>query len=639
MKSIESPANQKLLTINYSTFEELYFRDLVQKEISKQNIKNKRTAIKIWRESLKLAESSPIGEELNTGFKSSLDVFREYQVKNGIQKVTIQSRVSLIKNFRTFVNFKKQLINESSIDSFVTAINHHLTKAGYNSKEFYEAFLQNIICRATFRHWLSGRSRPNTQKSILIVEKIEKLLNLESGNLASQLKIAKPNKLVKKTKYQIKIQKRQKQIYYVHIPEVQSEYEDLKKFKTTSFLPTGTGRGNNVHSSWTPREDGSIPSAKIAIEYFNRYFCFLHGDPNHLEPLCRGLGIEKELITLGMLTEYEYVERFLNEFMYQRADNIYHSGHLTFLILVTSLLRKKTGYLYQRPEYAQKLGLKITIEEWQKRCLSTRRKLVNFYNALLMMKKKAQPGFGFGRDPHEPIEYILSLRSPINAILEMIEKMKIDISHYDYYPLRQANLYRDMLLTALLIANPLRIRMFQIMNFGENLIQDEDGAWWFFFRRHQFKNRSSLTADYKVRVSPIFWTMITEYQEKYRPILLKDGVSNAVFINGKWKRNRGEARMRALSLAAGFLRRTKSYIENSPGFGPHAMRHIVVTSIVRGQGAYGFFLAAKVLHDKLETVEKNYAHLKTEEFFEPYNDFLSKKSRSTTKDENEGGKQ
>ena len=64
---------------------------------------------------------------------------------------------------------------------------------------------------------------------------------------------------------------------------------------------------------------------------------------------------------------------------------------------------------------------------------------------------------------------------------------------------------------------------------------------------------------------------------------------------------------------------TELYIPGSEGFRAHAFRHIIATDIIKKDPRLGFFIAAKALHDKLETVEEQYSHLKTSEFFEPVN--------------------
>jgi integrase len=51
---------------------------------------------------------------------------------------------------------------------------------------------------------------------------------------------------------------------------------------------------------------------------------------------------------------------------------------------------------------------------------------------------------------------------------------------------------------------------------------------------------------------------------------------------------------------------TRKYLENCDGIGPHAMRHILATHIIKTTLG-NYFLAAQALHDRPITVEKNYA--------------------------------
>lgn len=56
---------------------------------------------------------------------------------------------------------------------------------------------------------------------------------------------------------------------------------------------------------------------------------------------------------------------------------------------------------------------------------------------------------------------------------------------------------------------------------------------------------------------------------------------------------------------------TAKHVMNCPGVGPHVIRHIVATAIVKITGEYS--TAALVLHDKEETVKKAYSHLCSED--------------------------
>lgn len=77
-------------------------------------------------------------------------------------------------------------------------------------------------------------------------------------------------------------------------------------------------------------------------------------------------------------------------------------------------------------------------------------------------------------------------------------------------------------------------------------------------------------------------------------------------------------------LSNSIFRRTREHIPESRDFRAHAFRHIVATDIIKNDPKFGFYLASIVLNDHLKTVERSYAHLKTSELYEPYNEYFSK---------------
>jgi integrase len=62
----------------------------------------------------------------------------------------------------------------------------------------------------------------------------------------------------------------------------------------------------------------------------------------------------------------------------------------------------------------------------------------------------------------------------------------------------------------------------------------------------------------------------------------------------------------------------------SPGFGAHAIRHLVATDWLRNNPG-DFLTVAKVLNDRIETVIENYAHLSRDDSFIRYEEFLEKR--------------
>jgi integrase len=98
----------------------------------------------------------------------------------------------------------------------------------------------------------------------------------------------------------------------------------------------------------------------------------------------------------------------------------------------------------------------------------------------------------------------------------------------------------------------------------------------------------------------VLTAFIDRYLGDYLPRLSK-GTTARVFVSTT------EPQIEWNDLNNTFRNITKRYFVNCPGFGPHAMRHIVATALVKKHGS--FTAAAKVLHDKEETVRKHYGFL------------------------------
>ena len=106
--------------------------------------------------------------------------------------------------------------------------------------------------------------------------------------------------------------------------------------------------------------------------------------------------------------------------------------------------------------------------------------------------------------------------------------------------------------------------------------------------------------DYDQAVHSSVWPYIERYLADYRAVL---GGSRPEFVfvssvnpNIEWE-----------GLDRRYFILTQRYVPGCPGVGPHAIRHIVATSIIIKTG--DFLLAADTLHDKPATVEKHYSHL------------------------------
>lgn len=601
--------------ITYVELIEMFVMSLFANESSHQKIKNFRSAINSWLRALNLDLKSPVGDELRKNFNSYIGLYEQHESIRSLESSTRGSMISRIKKIRIF--FMQQLeepLNQP--ESFHERLSYFIKLRSFSISGFWRAFLQTQISRATLHLWCCGTVIPR-RRSQPILDKIELLLKLKKGMLLSTLVWYKIGDLSCRptTEFRKLLKILTKKKYYTWTETLEKEFAGLVEFKTAIIPPYKMKRLKRA--TWTSSEGALLPSANKVRLDFKSFFGFCGLAKDNPDPMMRGLGIEKEKLTLALLTESEIVEKYLTEFKPSRTNKKFNQGYLTFIATLTSCLRKETGYLYQKPELARRLGLSLSTEQWQDKCLTTRRRLLEIKEAIEEAKRTGSSDFEFGRDPQEPISKILNHKHPLSITMTMVTRMLEDAETLSAKPSLQAVLFRDALLISLLQANPLRIKMFRIMKFDEHLIRESDGSWWLNFKRNTLKNRYSVSTDYKVRLSQEVWWIIEKYKKEFRPRLYKADDSQYVFLpryNSPSKKLK-----KGIEMGACVFKRTQEYIPGGMGFGPHSFRHIVATSIIKSNPEFGFFLAAKVLNDKLETVERCYAHLRTNEFIEPYN--------------------
>jgi hypothetical protein len=72
---------------------------------------------------------------------------------------------------------------------------------------------------------------------------------------------------------------------------------------------------------------------------------------------------------------------------------------------------------------------------------------------------------------------------------------------------------------------------------------------------------------------------------------------------------------------------TQVCLPNCPGFFPHAFRHIIATDYIKNH-PNGFAIAARILHDREETVRTEYAHVKVAYHFPFWTDYHEDRLRA-----------
>lgn len=321
---------------------------------------------------------------------------------------------------------------------------------------------------------------------------------------------------------------------------------------------------------------------------------------------------DTQLQTLAWLAHPRALLAYL-DWMTQRSDGIKHRGQGVFSATVAALVRPQTGYLWQQPAFRMKLPGEFrpeTDEAWQKMCAQSHK----------LLREYVKQSTGVSRDPQEPIAGILEAENGLSPILRAIEQIEADAAAASPGSVTEALLRRDALLLSLLLSNPLRIRVFMSMTWlanGTGMLRGSSTAGWrIHLEKHHLKNGESLaTRDYDVRIASWVKPRLDAYLEEYRGTILAGQNSSFLFVSSRGNGGMWE------SMESHVRKLTQRYIPGSPGFGPHAFRHIVATDWL-ARNPNDFLTVAELLNDRIETVIAHYAHLKRDTSFLRYEEHV-----------------
>jgi site-specific recombinase XerD len=145
-----------------------------------------------------------------------------------------------------------------------------------------------------------------------------------------------------------------------------------------------------------------------------------------------------------------------------------------------------------------------------------------------------------------------------------------------------------------------------------NLYKDGNTSWRLRFDATDIKTDKP----YNVKIASWLVNRLEAYIEEYRNTLLESRHSNYLFVSSqvskavKWE-----------SLDRHIQKLTKNLVPESPGFGAHAFRHLVATDWLT-KNPNDFLTVAELLNDRIETVIAHYAHLKKDQSFDRYENYV-----------------
>lgn len=598
--------------------------------LEEQQSKNRVSALTQFLKFMGLDYSSLVDQEFGDDFDKTLSSWLTDSKQEGKQPGTLANRKTWLRQWKLTWQSLVDQKSAPKFDGFGDAFVYYRDKAvaaGYGLP--FQTLSLKLGLRKNYLHEVATNRVGSPNISLEVCGQLEELLQVAPYTLSRFIQ-APEGSLSERTFAKLKATTfgqmtadLAKQTYALPAltSALRAEVKEVLVFKTAiSVAPlkrnqTWRLQPKSKFSAKPSDFDDCSPDGKkfsASCNTFNshlrRFFGFLKGE-----------GYDEAKFSLAYFTDYSLIAKYL-EFVRSRHGHVTETAS-QFIATARSMLYSKGGYLRQQPKFASRLYQPVPEAQWEQWCAAQEAMLKTLDEDLKKGRHVKK-----GRDVYEPIKDILEREHPITALFEMAENMERHLESATYVAreneLNKATLKRDLLIIKLLVVQPLRIKMFNDMQYlpdnTGNLYQRSNGDWAIRFKPEDFKNeKGAAQKPYDVPLPKDLSPAIEEYLRDVRPVLRPAGPQ--VFVSGAGPRAVEGRNTRVLAVA--MLHRTRQFIPGCPGFGPHAVRHIVATDYIKNN-PNGFQIAADVLHDKLETVLRHYAHLKAADGHRHYQQYL-----------------
>lgn len=631
-----SPAT---LTVTVSsTYEQLIERHLarLQKntkpEAYKQVSKNHLTALRAFMRHHQRSETTSVGPELAEEFDASV---KSHLRGADLSDRTRADRRSILNAWRlTFVENglthdglsvikARRIVDEAGQTPFQVTLKAAIKGAKTTAKA---AARKAGISASALQRWNSG-AIPNI-RTVDTLHRLDAVLGLETGTLAKALAETTPNAIPKKsnlsqgpTAYRERLRLLVREPYAVKAheltPEFVNEWRKLFEYKT-AIHPAPLLRGPSARWGLTEARLSAIrpnplvcrgnlvcASADVVWGRVAAFLGFLR------LPIERGgYGVNAEQAqALAWLSDAQAINAYM-QFMVDRSGGVCHTGHSVFAGVLISLNSPKTGYLAQCPALFERLpdevrNGRIPAEMCNQACEMAR-------------AWKAQAS-GKSRNPLDAIRSIVELDEPLAPVLQAMGTLRRIGNAAAAGSKTELLARRDELILGLLIACPLRAKNLQTLTYNSNntgsIYRTGAGQWRVRIELANLKNgRSKKTLGvFDVPLAGWLNGRLDDYVNTVRPQLVRGTESSYLLLT--------EDGGRVDNLSALVFRLTRSYIPGCMGFGPHSFRHIVATDWLK-KHPNDFLTVAELLGDTVETVIREYAHLKQDNAFARYEAYV-----------------
>lgn len=554
-----------------------------------------------------------IGSHLRASYYRRLHEHVETLSREGRSSAFIANRKNLLGHWRSLLlaQDREGAATTHSFSPFQLAVRELMSEAGSVNRLARDSG----ISKSALKRWAAG-SVPKVA-SLAKVRRLESYFGLERGALVSLLgenPVASLETTAADTPIRYRERLKQSRHSSVRFSEIsdafKAEWTDFFGYKTALLAPLE----RQAKGVWRLTEHTTIvasdknwyafiagrycPTARLQWGDLTRYCGWLSWPKKNGggELPCEAAQSLACVLATHHLTNYV-------QWQVVRAEGKVHEGIINFVKFVKGLVHPNTGYLTQSPQLAEALHPALGLSgAWQDLCV---RAFDWSKKALQQLSPKKQSS----RDPFEPIQRILELANPMEAVSDMVQRMKA--ARPSTGGLMEAVWARDVLLIKLLASNPLRAKNFKLLSYKPDnsgqLRQARDGSWRIFIPPEFFKNQAGAARDrpYDMPVDEALWGDIERYLKQFRPLLPDANETDFVFLSsdGRAESNGWETLNKRVSHL------TMEHLLHCPGVGPHAFRYINGTAILKAlPGAWE--VAAQVLHDREDTVRKHYAHLR-----------------------------
>ncbi len=587
---------------------------VISRAIGKQTAANRASALRSFLSVHKLTVDDPVGVEMRSEWPEALEQFLESLVLKGCSSRDVSNTKSLIMSWRNAV------IDEDSLQAIEA---DKPTPFQVQLQALMARFPVKLVARTAnvppdmLRGWLQGK-RPRASNDRYL-HRLETFFAIPRGELCRAAGMATgggswsaPDAEAPVIAYRQQLAGRTQDEYWLRPAEtspLRKQWIDFVAYKVA--LVPSLERSSKAQwrispmpvkkptpATWFNFHEGrEVPSAGAAWSKVAGFLGWLG-----LTAERGGKAIPQEqLQTMAWLVDSRLVYEFI-QWQKQRAGKLTGAGP-DAIGWIQHLMRPEVGYFCQSPWLQATLPESYQHESWTALCERQ-------FKYLSKLAHSLRGEVEVSRDPFEPLMHVVDLAEPLEAVVDMVQRMRADRPIGN--PVREAVWARDLALVKLLVSNPLRVRHFSNMTWRPdntgNLYQRADGSWWVRFKSRYFKNARGAAGDldYDSPVDDAVVQDLERYIYKHRPRLMRSP-TDLLFLSNGSRHDRSalsHSPWRDLSRRIEWL--TRRYLWRCPGVGAHAMRQLTGTAIVKASPGE-FVTVARVLNDRVATVERHYA--------------------------------